>query len=319
MKNPSIRCLLPVLGLGLLIVPISSRADDAKVEKGGKKEFHTMGNHEHPGKGGFRGEMEPATFLGVEASRVSATLSEQLGLPPGFGLVINNVVPDSPAVGALKPHDIITKLNDQQLIAVTQLSVLVRSFKEGDLITLSYIRGAKPATVQVKLTTRDLPKLSVTDDFGGPRMFHTEDVDHVLGVLGGGAPGGPPPGAGEHRVFKFGRQSTMMAPGNSTLVFSDDSGSLELNAEQGKRTLTAKSPKGAVIFSGPIETPEQRAALPEEMRVRLEKLEEGEDLRFRTGPEFVPGDVHFFTPRAQQVHTQLPPIEGGRPGEGQVL
>src|SRR4051812_24857060 len=83
----------------------------------------------------FRGSretrvMEKVSFLGVTTVPVSPTLTEQLGLPKGIGLVVTAVVPDSPAAGILKSHDILTKLNDQLLIETHQLAVLVRSFKE---------------------------------------------------------------------------------------------------------------------------------------------------------------------------------------------
>ena len=99
------------------------------------------------------------TFLGVETAPVSPTLTEQLSLPKGVGLVVRSVVPDSPAANSLKPHDILTKLNDQLLIETRQLAVLVQSYKEGDEVTLTYVRGGKESTVKVKLTKRDMPRL----------------------------------------------------------------------------------------------------------------------------------------------------------------
>ena len=56
--------------------------------------------------------MESATFLGVETSPVSPTLTAQLGLQEGAGLVVNHVVPDSPAAAALKQPTIYE--NEQQ-------------------------------------------------------------------------------------------------------------------------------------------------------------------------------------------------------------
>src|SRR5205823_11684904 len=38
----------------------------------------------------------PVTFLGVETSEVPSVLCDQLGLPKGFGLVVDYVVPDGP-------------------------------------------------------------------------------------------------------------------------------------------------------------------------------------------------------------------------------
>src|SRR5947207_2662379 len=42
----------------------------------------------------------PMTFLGVETSPVPDVVSEQLGLAKGLGLVVDYVVPNSPAAAA---------------------------------------------------------------------------------------------------------------------------------------------------------------------------------------------------------------------------
>src|SRR5688500_9147904 len=60
-------------------------------------------------------EMETIAFLGVETAPVATTTSVQLGLPKGTGLVVNHVVPKSPADGVLNEHDILLKLDDQIL------------------------------------------------------------------------------------------------------------------------------------------------------------------------------------------------------------
>src|SRR5262249_55117263 len=51
--------------------------------------------HEHENR-----PKEPVTFLGVESSEVPRVLSEQMNLPRGFGVVVDYVVPNSPAAAA---------------------------------------------------------------------------------------------------------------------------------------------------------------------------------------------------------------------------
>src|SRR5213080_3240762 len=56
----------------------------------------------------------PVTFLGVDTSEVPGVLCDQLGLPKGFGLVVDYVVPDGPAAAAgVQQNDVIKMLNDQ--------------------------------------------------------------------------------------------------------------------------------------------------------------------------------------------------------------
>src|SRR5205823_12560412 len=83
----------------------------------------------------------PVTFLGVETSEVPSVLCDQLGLPKGFGLVVDYVVPDGPAAAAgVQQNDVIKMLNDQILTDPGQLSKLVRSYSEGTNVTLTLLR-----------------------------------------------------------------------------------------------------------------------------------------------------------------------------------
>src|SRR5204863_303699 len=119
----------------------------------------------------------PAIFLGVETSQVPTVVSEQLGLSKGLGLVVEYVVPDSPAAREIR--------------------------------ILSQDHGA------LKATRIDL--------------------------------------------------------GNAQIVFSDDKGEMKVENVDGKKLLTAKDPQGKLLFSGPVETKEDRDKLPADVRERYEK------------------------------------------------
>lgn len=244
-------------------------------------------------------ERESVAFLGVETLPVSPALTSQLSLPKGAGLVVRHVVPDSPAASVLQLHDILLKLDDQLLIATRQLAVLVRNHKEGDEVEVTYVRAGKQTTAKVKLSKHDAPKLALAEpevDLG--------EVD-VLAERPGLVAGMPP--AEMHRVLSLldrrmdhtmpvpdargigavsGFHGVAVNPGNSNMVFSDESGTLELTSKDGKKTLVAKNTKGDQLYSGPIDTPEQRSALPKEVRPRLEKLEGMQEFSFEVGPEF---------------------------------
>ncbi|HEY0947116.1 MAG TPA: PDZ domain-containing protein [Opitutaceae bacterium] len=321
--KPTLRPLLSLLALAVAL-PVLVRADEKtppKPAKSGKKEMRvTIAGADAP-----KVETEPAAFLGVSTGHVSAALTEQLGLLAGMGLIVNAVVPDSPAAAALKRHDVLLKLNDQMLINAHQLAVLVRTFKEGDEITLTYVRAGKEATAKVKLAKRDLPKLPLPGE--GP----------VPGLRAWGFRG---PGAGELRDMPFGQLHRLddlprgeadrlletfedgqrpesnafyfhnsgvppvaraLAMGAGSLVFSDDEGSLEIHIEDGARLLTAKDAAGAVLFDGPVTTPKERAAVPEAVRKRLEQLEATDTFRFRTDADFEGGEVDVVVPRAEPI------------------
>src|SRR5438067_6339131 len=108
-----------------------------------------------------KGPKVPVTFLGVETSSVPRVVSEQLGLPKGFGLVVDYVVPDGPAAAAgVQQNDILRMLNDQILTEPDQLSKLVRSFPEGTNVTLTVLRKGKEEKIGVKLSKKEVPERS---------------------------------------------------------------------------------------------------------------------------------------------------------------
>ncbi len=99
----------------------------------------------------------PVTWLGVETSEVPRVVSEQLGLPRGFGLVVDYVVPDGPAAaGGVQQSDILKMLNDQILTEPDQLAKLVRSFQDGTTVTLTVLRKGAEQKLQVKLAKKEM-------------------------------------------------------------------------------------------------------------------------------------------------------------------
>ena len=139
---------------------------------------------------------------------------------------------------------------------------------------------------KVKLAKREVPKIAETIrqriqiDRDGNRLevLHPgegpdrEHVERVLSLIDR-AHRGEPVRMRIDREKGEGMRALSIRSENSNLVYSDDKGSLELMAKGGEKTLTAKNPKGETVFSGPVATPEQRKAMPADLRERLEKLE----------------------------------------------
>jgi hypothetical protein len=125
----------------------------------------------------------PVTYLGVDTSPVPPVVCEQMSLAKGFGLVVDYVVPDSPAAAAgVQQNDILKMLNDQILLEPSQLAKLVRSYSEGTTVTLTILRKGKDEKVTVKLTKKEVPQKS---EFG-PRQGRMDFPfgDHDFGDLG---------------------------------------------------------------------------------------------------------------------------------------
>lgn len=232
-------------------------------------------------------EKEKVAFLGVETAPVSRTVAAQLGLPRDIGLVVRRVADGSPASSVIQEHDILTKLDDQILIDTRQLGVLVRSRKTGEEVKLTLMRGGKETTVKARLAEQEVPKLA-----GLPGEFGEggENLIFRRAFPGGGLPGpGAEPGdvmrlIGRDRMHWFaaprvhvfkrgqGKGATVLDLPAGNFVFSDEQGSVEVNASDGKRELTVKNPKGDVTFQGPLNTPEDHDKLPPEVVARLDSI-----------------------------------------------
>src|SRR5436309_3967248 len=119
------------------------------------------GPHGPPGMPGGHDKAPkvPMTFLGVETSQVPDVVSEQLGLPKGLGLVVDYVVPNSPAASAgVQQNDILKMLNDQILMEPSQLRKLLQTFSEGTEVTLTILRKGQEQKISVKLTKKEMPQ-----------------------------------------------------------------------------------------------------------------------------------------------------------------
>ncbi len=305
MKHP-IRILIPLFG-AVLVLPLA-RADDRDGHPPHLRVLADANGPDGPNEHHFlmehSGEKESVAFLGVETTPVPSVVTAQLGLPKGAGLVIRHVVAKSPAAGVLEVNDVLLKLDDQILIEPRQFAVLVRTHKEGDEVTVTYYRAGKETTAKVKLGKHDVPKLAMVLPEAGDRGMvnvqvrhehggSPQEMDRVLALLDPEADGRPGPEgmatvSPDIRVMTVDPEVTKLTvnPGNSNMVYTDESGSLALTIKDGKKTLVAKNAKGESLYSGPIDTPEQRKGLSPEVRQRLEKIEGMDGFSFQTDGDF---------------------------------
>ena len=110
------------------------------------------GHHRPHGNALPQPEQKLSAYIGVLTREVPAELRAQLSLAEGFGLLIDEVLPESPAKAAgLKEYDVLVKFEDQQLVNMEQFMSLVRSKKKGDVVQLTVISGGKESKVPVTL------------------------------------------------------------------------------------------------------------------------------------------------------------------------
>lgn len=258
--------------------------------------------------------MRPAAFLGVATSPVPPVLAAQLGLPEGFGLVVDEVMPDSPAGQAgVQRFDVLRLFNDQQLTDPGQLATLVRAQAKDTDVTLTVLRKGQEQKLSMKIVERPMP---VRMPFPGPSGEMKEQLGRLKDGIGDGVrrlqeqagdyekrireyqerlknwrggPGAempkPPefhpsvepaenrPGRGAQDRAPETERTVTRNTASAKALMKDDSGEIEVTSTDGRRHLIAKNAKGETVFDGPIDTPEQIKALPEDIRKKIERIE----------------------------------------------
>jgi hypothetical protein len=306
-------------------------------------------------------ERKPTPYIGVVSVPVQPVLSAQLGLEEGFGLVVENVLPDSPAQAAgIQRFDILKQLNDQQLMSPDQLARLVNRVGKDGEATVAIIRKGQEQKLTVKVGEKLLPPRSEQEGMKFPgfgamggfnRPMDREQMEELRRRMQetGGREGNDPMRGMQDRMREIqermrGYQESMrqyqeklrewqknpgtempampqmpelpgepgglerrsrpgqpairpadllreLRPGDrpetradwsegssrwdatrARVKMRDADGEIEIGMNDGKRVLTVKNPQGDVVFTGPVDSPEERQAIPEQFRRKLASM-----------------------------------------------
>lgn len=259
---------------------------------------------------------EAAAYLGVESSQVPEMLAEHLGLKPGEGVFIRSVMPDGPAAKAgVKEHDIILRVGGEAIGNVMDLSREVTTHKPDEVVRLDLIQKGKPGNLDVTLGTRPA-------DFGQANNRRALDqlnleglpkdmADRVRGMiegnigglqldLQGGAADVAPQMDGAVREMKLRLEKAMeglngqLVPGmpginiqqGATMRLLDQKGSVELKSNGDGKEVTIRDKENNITWTGPWDTEQDKAAAPDDVRQRVERLNldsdfKGQGLRFK--------------------------------------
>ncbi|MCB1277879.1 PDZ domain-containing protein [Prosthecobacter sp.] len=269
-------------------------------------------------------DQKPVAYIGVLTREVAPELRSQFSLPEGFGLMVDEVMPDSPAKAAgLKQHDILVKFEDQNLVNMEQLMTLVRAKKKGDVVNLDVITGGKKTQVPVTLGERMVAANEHRVQYGfggwpphGMPMFngevfrgdlrnfqnHSREFSEHMerfqkdmreyekriqdwAKANDGSPmpkppalNPPPPHAppqmqstnppeSNERQFNFNESHAA-----TNVTRRDDSGEYTLKNEGGKTTFIAR-PNNGKEQSWPVNTDDERKAVPQEFREKLRMMD----------------------------------------------
>ncbi len=241
-------------------------------------------------------EGESRTFLGVETTRVGATLGKQLGLDRGVGLVVARVLPDSGATEVLEKHDLLVKFEDQLLVSSDQLGVLVQSKDPGTEVELTVMRGGQQQIVTAILGEKK--SRSVVIKHGNMTLpssskISREEIEGLFGEMKGEGKG-----LFIKRHGGDGASIKVMNINRGTVVFTDDDGTVKLISDDDSKRLIVLDEDDNELFDGPVDTDEQRDALSEALQTRLDKVESIRAMEMSDGDFEVEEDVQVLVPHA---------------------
>jgi membrane-associated protease RseP (regulator of RpoE activity) len=96
----------------------------------------------------FQPRPEEAPVLGLTLRDVPEVLRSHLDLPEGQGVVVSEVVEDSPSAGVIEPNDILLRLGET---AITEPSDLARALDatSGNTLSITLVRGGETQTVEL--------------------------------------------------------------------------------------------------------------------------------------------------------------------------
>ena len=250
-------------------------------------------------------------WIGLGGAPVSETLAKHLGLEQGVGLTIHHVLEGDPADKAgIEKHDVLVEFDGQKVGDFDVFRDAVRAKKPGDEVEVSFIQHGKMQTRKVVLSERqvtmgqtrqapmdlevnplwrgmgDLPKADRERmremmqrnleelskqlqrngeiEFDMKKFIGPDDIAKLKGLEA------PVPGK-EGNAFQFNAQASM--------TVMDDEGSVTMKVIDGVHEVIVKDKQGNVLFEGPYDTPQDKAAVPDDIRERLGKIDFFKDVR----------------------------------------
>ena len=260
-------------------------------------------------------EVVPAAWLGVIGDAPTETLRQHLSLESG--VVLRYVANESPAAEAgLMAHDIVLEVGGEKISSQDDLREAVSQHAPGDTIALTVISKGERVEREVVLGERppglaqpvperrfglreldlnnlpDLRELRGLEDIF-PGDLADEDVQAQLEEA--------------LKDMKDKLRNLEELPGMeldieemlkdlprvgiktaSQITLMDDQGSVEMKFREGGREVVVRDLEGEVVYEGPWDNEQDRAAVPADIRERIEKLNfdidhEGNGIRLQFG------------------------------------
>lgn len=259
--------------------------------------------------------VEETAYLGVVSNGVPPMLAEHLDLKPGEGIVVRAIMPDGPAAKAgLAENDIILKFAGEPVGTPEDLSREVAALKPGEEVRLDIIHKGKPAGIDVTLGNRPKNADLLGMPFQGMQPLDDLRLDGIRRDLAERLRGMVEGNLGElhldgaveiapmnEAMLDMQKQMEKAMEGlnnpaaprfgrfeihqGATFRFMDEQGSVELKKNDDGKEVTIRDKDNEITWTGPWDTDQDKAAAPDDIRARIERLNfddkfQGKGLRF---------------------------------------
>jgi hypothetical protein len=245
------------------------------------------------------------TILGVETSRVSDALRNQIDIPEGVGLTISHIAENTGAANSdLQQYDILLKVDEQIIINQEQLSTYIRSKNPGDKVKVEILRKGKKQTLSVELSEREAPRnqrfgpdwtipLPDKPPFGNWNFdFNSEDFQKRMeefsehaAEMGNKAMQFIPQIMIERDEPDGSKRVTSIGRGPHRIVISKDDLVAKVETTDGKKQFQVSRKKEGkdeeILYEGEEPSGDALGKLPEEARELINRLKDSEGLPWK--------------------------------------
>ncbi len=144
--------------------------DDSKI----KSKFKWFGNSgTNPQTYMFQGYDKSRSYIGVNLEELNGQLGEYFGVDDGKGVLVVEVVKDSPAEKAgVKAGDVIFRIDGNDVEQIDEIQDAINVKKPGEMVKLTLLRNKKTENFSVEVA-------QAPDDFDEPFMYQIPDPDNL--------------------------------------------------------------------------------------------------------------------------------------------
>lgn len=251
-------------------------------------------------------------FLGVILDPVPDLLGGHLQLQPGEGVVIGELVAGGPAEKAgLSVGDVLVEVEGVAVGSPEAVRGEVEKFEVGEEVEVSVVQKGQRKKARVVLGEAPAPMAQGFGQAGEPLDGFLEDLpdrhadmirealERNLRAFEDLEPGGGGMADQLQRGLMQRLQKEMGAGGGmqmkwdvgaeSSIRLLDEEGSIEMTSRDGHKEARVYDNEGKLLWEGPYDSEQDKAAVPDGIRERLEKLNfdmdfKGNGLKLRLGP-----------------------------------